>query len=427
MNNLFKYGLIFSLVLIVSACGGGNTGPAGPPGTDGTNGTNGTNSSSGSNSSGGSNSSSLAPPVPVLYTFGSSSGDALAPIALVKGLDGYLYGVTQRGGANGNGAVFKISTSGVETVIYSFGTNPDDGAGPTPMSLIQGSDGNLYGLSSYGGAHNYGFVFKVSTAGVESVIYSFDYYTNLGAYFTLGTKLTQGSDGYLYGNTEGGGSNGLGTIFQISTAGSAKVITNKTTSITDSYRNSFLMASDGFLYSTSLDSGRGGTHAIGAVYKTNITTGVDTLLYSFGTNPNDGAAPRGGLIQGSDGYLYGITQSGGMYNQGTVFKLSTTGVETVLYSFGANPGAGNSPSFGLMQGSDGYLYGTTNNVGIDNNYATIFKISTSGVYSTIYSTAWGTSGINPSSLLQTSDGYIYGVTNDGGAYNAGTVFKFKAP
>jgi hypothetical protein len=80
-----------------------------------------------------------------------------------------------------------------------------------------------------------------------------------------------------------------------------------------------------------------------------------------------------------------------------------------------------------MQGADGYLYGTTNSVGFDNNYSTIFKISTSGVYSTIYSTAWGTSGIRPGSLLQTSDGYIYGVTYDGGAYNAGTVFKFKAP
>ena len=167
---------------------------------------------------------------------------------------------------------------------------------------------------------------------------------------------------------------------------------------------------------------------------------VFTTLYSFdtlGMGPLVG--PDGALVQGSDGDFYGTTEYGGVYigptgeTYGTVFRISTNGTLTTLYSFtGGNDGAGPS---GLVQGSDGYFYGTTGGGGA-NGDGTVFKISTNGAFTTLYS--FGTiqdldgdplDGANPQTgMLQGNDGSFYGTTLSGGTKDVhigggGTIFR----
>src|ERR1039458_2345721 len=253
------------------------------------------------------------------------------PSGLVQGSDGNFYGTTENGGATnydaqtynfGYGTVFKISTNGVQTSLYSF-AGGTDGANPA-AGRVQGSDGNLYGTTQYGGTNDYGTVFKISTNGVQTSLYSFTGGTD-GANPSAG--LVQGSDGYLYGTTAQAGTNGGGTVFKISTNGA----------LTSLYSFALLWDTNGLFMGS--------------------------------------AGPATALVQGSDGNFYGTTSSGGVYmNQygdgyGTVFKITTNGMLTSLYSFGSVqdtngvPLDGRNPSAGLVQGSDGNFYGTTAQVG----------------------------------------------------------------
>jgi uncharacterized repeat protein (TIGR03803 family) len=184
-----------------------------------------------------------------------------------------------------------------------------------------------------------------------------------------GAALVQGSDGNFYGTTGGGGTNGAGTVFKIGT-------------------NQPLIS-----------------------------------LYSF-SGGSDGAEPNG-LAQGRDGNFYGTAQAGGTSNVGTVFKISTNGMLTSLYSFTGTNG-GHSPTAGLVQGSDGSFYGTTRLSGMVGQYGpgTVFKISTNGTLTNLYSFTGGLDGEFPSAgLVQGSDGSFYGTTGNSGLVGAGTVFR----
>ena len=156
------------------------------------------------------------------------------------------------------------------------------------------------------------------------------------------------------------------------------------------------------------------------------TNGVYTSLYSF-TGGNDGACPQAGLVRGSDGYFYGTTEHNenggyGEFGAGTVFRISTNGTLTSLYSFtGSNDGA--NPYAGLVQGSDGNFYGTTYGGGT-NGYGTVFKISLNGALTSLYSFTSRNDGASPQAgLVQGSDGSFYGTTVNGGQGGAGTVFR----
>ena len=144
-------------------------------------------------------------------------------------------------------------------------------------------------------------------------------------------------------------------------------------------------------------------------------------MYLF-TGTNDGGYPEAALVQGSDGNFYGTTSGGGINGYGTVFKMSITGLLTSLYSFtGANDGG--YPRAELVQGNDGSLYGTTTNGGTK-NVGTVFQISTNGAYTGLYSFTGGDDGAYPNAgLVQGSDGSFYGTTSSGGTNNSGTVFR----
>ena len=353
----------------------------------------------------------------VLYSFGTNPNDGITPVAaLVQGSDGNFYGTTFAGGSQGHGMVFKITPSGTETVLYGFGTNPDDGI-DTRSALVQGIDGNFYGATEQGGSHNRGTVFKITASGTETVLYSFGTNPNDGS--SSYAALVQGSDGNFYGMTGMGGSQGKGTVFRITPSGAETVLYSFGTNPNDGANpfEALVQGSDGNFYGTTHGGGGPGT-----VYK--ITpSGTESVLYSFGTNPNDGRAPFAGLVQGSDGSFYGTTVAGGSNNSGVVYKVTSSGTETVLYSFG-NSSDGDFPTDALVQGSDGNFYGTTTNGG-SRNAGTVFRITPSGTENVLYSF-----GTNPNdgalpfgALLQGSDGNFYGTTNGGGSQNKGTVFK----
>jgi uncharacterized repeat protein (TIGR03803 family) len=346
-----------------------------------------------------------------LYSF-TGGVDGAYPTGLVQGSDGNFYGTTFQGGANGYGTVFKISSYGVFASLYSF-TDGRDGANPI-AALIEGSDGNFYGTASQGGTgvgyNGYGTIFKISASGIFTSLFI------LGAHPSGG--LVQASDGNFYGTTAAGD----GTVFKISAAG---VFTNlyAFTGLSDGCypEGGLVQGSDGNLYGTTMEGGVGVTYSgYGTVFKIS-TNGTFTLLREF-TGGNDGANPQAGLIQGSDGDFYGTTESGGVYDDGVVFRISASGAFGAQYSFtGGNDGAG--PQAGLVQGNDGYLYGTTYSGGT-NDVGAMFKISTNGLFSKLYSFIGGSDGINPqASLTLGNDGNFYGMTEGGGANGYGVVFK----
>jgi uncharacterized repeat protein (TIGR03803 family) len=141
---------------------------------------------------------------------------------LVQGRDGNFYGTTTGGGnassscPQGCGAVFKITPLGVETVLYSFGSSPNDGQ--EPGGLILGSDGNFYGVTGGGGTNGYGTAFTITSLGVETVLYSFGSMPDDGLFPSA--PLFQGSDGNFYGTTVRGGAAEEGTVFKLTMGGS---------------------------------------------------------------------------------------------------------------------------------------------------------------------------------------------------------------
>jgi uncharacterized repeat protein (TIGR03803 family) len=384
----------------------------------------------------------------VLHDFvpGGSYADGWGPeAALVQGRDGAFYGATPHGGDTGYGVVFKFG--GDFASLIGFGANA---VGPPPApsgTLAQGSEGALYGTTRKGGSSYVGAVFKVNPNGVGyTAIYSFSPDTN--GFFPIGGLLS-GQDGWLYGTTAGGGNGvtgggpsgnpGAGTVFKLNTNGLGyTAIYRFQTNGNDGQHPSapLIQTSDGMLYGTT--SG-GGSNNVGAVFKLDSTGTSYALLYQFNTNANDGQLPDGGLIQGQDGGLYGTTRGGGNNNVGTVFKLGTDGTGyAILHHFRTDGTDGQNPEAGLAQSSEGDLYGTTRNGGI-NTVGTVFQLGTNGTgYVVLHHFSTNDNdGQNPSaSLTQASDGALYGATFYGGnsgyfvigsmSYPGfGTVFKLN--
>jgi len=351
-----------------------------------------------------------------LYSFTGSNLAAGPYGGLVQGSDGDFYGTVSKGGTNGLGTVFRITEHGVFTDLHSF--TADDGADPS--GLVQGSDGNFYGVTAARGLAGWGTVFKITATGVFTKLYSFMGGSDGGS---PRDRLVQGSDGNFYGTTYARGAYGAGTIFTITTNGIFTPLHWLTTAIEGQYPSAALMQGhDGGFYGTT---GWGGTNNHGSVFK--ITThGVFSNLYSFALT-KDAWSPNcpNGLTQGSDGHLYGTGYYGGTNGPsgyGTVFKITTNGAYTSLYSFtGGNDGS--RPYAGLMQAADGSFYGTTSWSGAYSN-GTIFKITTNGVFTILYSFTGGDDGAYPqSALVQGRDGSFYGTTSGAGGNKIGTVFR----
>jgi uncharacterized repeat protein (TIGR03803 family) len=323
------------------------------------------------------------------------------------------------------------------TFVYGFyGTN-----GVNPYApLVQGSDGNFYGTALAGGANDLGCVFQISPTGNLTNLHSFNSNSHVHEGIHPYTGLVQGRDGNFYGTTEGGGTSNNGTVFRISPVGSFTNLYSFNHSATNGFdpRAGLALGSDGNFYGTTYYGGTSTNCGGGCGTVFRITpSGNVTNLYSF--TGSDGAFPEGTLVMGSDGNFYGTTYQGGASNCGTMFRVTPTGNLTNLYSFSSLDGANPYTGPGLIQGSDGNFYGTTEYGGTSTNCGsqgcgTVFRISPSGNYSNLYSFSGSpTDGANPwAGLVQGSDGNFYGTTYQGGntnivqpwgAISDGTVFR----
>jgi uncharacterized repeat protein (TIGR03803 family) len=366
-----------------------------------------------------------------LYTF-LGGNDGSNPNILVFARDGNLYGTTGFGGIGSGGTVFRIAPDGSLTTLYSFTQNGPHGAHPVDC-LVEGSDGAIYGATS----DNCGTIFRITTNGTFKTVYDFCS-GNAGEW---PIALMQAHDGNFYGITQYGGANGNGAFFTITSGGALRTLYSFPTGSNGYYcalgdggahYPGLVQAKDGNFYVTVA---KAVLNSLGAVIR--ITSGGQTTtVHSFAPSGDDGAWPYANLVQARDGTFYGTTSGvwfGGPY--GTVFRITSDGTLTELYSFNGG-GAGGVPT-GLVEGGDGSLYGTTTQTGYTSNgviyatsYGTVFRITPNGLLTTLHSFTGANDGSNPGgALLQASDGYLYGTTTRGGAYTnqnldgLGTLFR----
>jgi uncharacterized repeat protein (TIGR03803 family) len=315
----------------------------------------------------------------VIYSFGAGPDDGQVPqSALIQGSDGNLYGTTNQGGASAasDGTVFKISPGGAYSVLYSFGSSSNDGALPG-SGVVQGADGNFYGTTAVGGAFpascsgiGCGTVFELTPQGQETVLYSFGGNDIDGE--MPQASLLLASDGNFYGTTPWGGAYKGGTVFKISPSGTYTLVYSFGATANDATNPlvPLIEGADGNFYGTTYLGGAAtctgppsdgvpaAPGACGAVFR--ITpTGAESVIYSFGSTSTDGFRPQSALVLGADGNFYGTTELGGLYGNGTVFRITASGTETVLYSFAGSPADGAFPAAPLIEGSGGKFYGTT--------------------------------------------------------------------
>jgi uncharacterized repeat protein (TIGR03803 family) len=302
------------------------------------------------------------------------------------------------------------------TNLVSF----DNTNGSDPRAgVVVGADGSFYGTAYSGGAGSLGTVFKVTPQAAFSQLFSFAF-TN-GGYPVAGLEL--GEDGGLYGTAAIGGSNSAGTVFRCDTNGTMTTLYSFGFNGTngDSPYAGLVQASDGSFYGSTYE---GGTNGCGTLFRL-TTNGTLTTVHLF-TGANDGANPYAGLILASDGAFYGTTSAGGASGLGTIFTLTTNGAFSTILSFGNTNGA--NPQAALIQSADGSFYGTTAHGGAYTNqfgvgYGTVFKLTTNGTLTTLVSFN-GTNGATPqAAMLMGSDGSLYGTTANGGVEGSGTVFR----
>jgi uncharacterized repeat protein (TIGR03803 family) len=382
--------------------------------------------------------------------------DGAGPGPLMQATDGNLYGGTSEGGnvnpnvcyGNGCGTLFNITTSGTLTTLVDFDSVDGFGAG----ALVQGTDGNFYGTTTAGGGNSFcngigcGTVFKFSPTGTLTTLYIFCSQSNCGDGALPYGALVQGTDGNFYGTTEFGGANsncpdycsGYGSVFKITPTGTLTTLYNFCTqsNCADGWGpvGGLIQATDGNFYGTT-GAGGNSVNGVGTVFK--ITpSGTLTTLYSFPCLATaiacpGGAGVSGALVQGTDGNFYGVTTDGGANGEsnplpgtsgGTVFKITPTGALTTLYSFCAQSDCadGTMPVAGLIQATDGNFYGTTGWGGAYSTctdacgVGTVFEITPSGTLTTLHSFN-GADGARPGALVQDTDGNLYGT--------GGTIFS----
>jgi len=333
---------------------------------------------------------------------------------LIEGSDGMLYGTTYIGGASGSGTVYKMDFSGAVTTLYSF--SGTDGSAPR-APLLRANDGRFYGTTSFGGRNSKGTLFRMDSSGAVTIIHFFDGPDSKNPQ----AGLMQATDGNFYGTTyAGGGILSRGTVFRLDSAGAIKTLFE----LGGAGRPvaGLMQATGGKLYGTT---SLGGTNNRGTVFELDDAATFMTTLYSFRGQPLDGATPQAGLIQGSDESFYGTTYRGGLADKGTIFKIDAAGAVTLLHSCLGAPVDGANPRSELLRASDGQFYGTTFSGGVADK-GTIFKMNSDGIVTVLKSFA-GSDGANPiAELIQTAAGKFYGTTSAGGAAEKGSIFKMDS-
>jgi len=356
-----------------------------------------------------------------LFSFNGSNG-AVPEGRLVQGADGSLYGTTIGGGTNnlatgGDGTVFRFSTNGVlTTLVFLDSTN---GSNPQAGLLLAG-DGNFYGTAMYGGANYCGIVFKLSADGAFSTFHSF---ASPEAVYANG--LVEGPEGAFYGTGYWGGTNGgYGAAFKIAADGTPTPLVSFGGTNGANPQCPLCWGGDGNFYGTTV---AGGTNSdAGTIFRLAPDGTLTTLFCFAGTN---GSAPLASPVRTADGCLYGTTSAGGAgpdntpIGNGTIYRLAPDGTFTTLVVFDNTNGALSSFS-GLLLAADGYFYGTTDRGGAFQR-GTVFRMSTNGVLTTLVSFGPNDGSAPAAGLVEAADGSFYGATMFGGEYEQGTIFRLS--
>jgi uncharacterized repeat protein (TIGR03803 family) len=361
----------------------------------------------------------------VLHVFTGAEG--FGPEAgLVQDGSGNLYGTTEAGGADWGGVVFEVDASGIETVLHSFTGYSGTGDGATPDdTLVRDNAGNLYGTTSYGGLNrcygSCGVVFKIDSAGTETILHSFAGGPTDGCNPWGG--LIRDDAGNLYGTTSFCGSSGWGTVWKLDKNGKETILHNFQ-GTDGGYPNSgnLLMDKEGNLYGVTQRGG--GSANEGVVYKL-TKRGRLTVLHRFtGHGTPDGCFPIGTLAIDAQGSLYGATGACGGYGYGIVWKLDKNRRETILHTFLWSASDGAYPFGGVVLDSQGNLYGTTGRGGPGDGGGIVYKLSRDGTMTLLHTFSF-TDGYYPhGELVRDANGGLYGTCALGGD-NGGTVWSLK--
>jgi uncharacterized repeat protein (TIGR03803 family) len=304
--------------------------------------------SGGANSAGGIYVVTPAGTLTTIYSFPGSYVGCQAGLAL--GNDGNFYGDCFGHGTFGYGLLYKVTPAGVYTELHDFSNTGGDGGQPNGPP-VAAKDGNLYGTTQLGGANGNGTIYKIAPNGAVTIFYSF-----LGGAggSTPNASLIQGTDGNLYGSTSAGGTNGSGTIFKITTKGKLTVLHAFNFTDGTAPDSALVQGTDGNFYGATF---QGGTNNFGVVFKI-TASGKFTLLHNFDVN-TDGSYCFAAMVQGTDGNFYGTTNDY-QSTQDTIYKVSLKGVYSVVYQFdGTSSTLGFSPANALVQNTNGLLYGAT--------------------------------------------------------------------
>jgi uncharacterized repeat protein (TIGR03803 family) len=378
-----------------------------------------------------------APSERVAYNFVPATG--YGPTGVIRDSAGNLYVANDNGGSNqsctnGCGNILKVNPSGQGTELYAFPSGTENG-GPAPTGLIMDAEGNLYGATAFGGPTAIGSIFKLTSSGVESTLYSFPN-TTRGRYPSGNLAMDLARN--LYGVTSEGGIScaapGCGVIYEVSPSGSQKVLYEFTGGanggapfygpLRDSAGNLYGTTPGGGDLSCSLNLGEG----CGTVWKLD-TAGNFSVLYSF-TGTTDGAVPYAGLVMDFSGNLYGDASGGGdlscspPFGCGTVFEINSSGNFSVLHTFSGGAADGQFPYTTLLRDSAGNLYGTTEEGGDQScslfgstGCGVVFKLTASGTETIQHAFTGGTTdGAIPQyyPLVSDGNGNLYGTTQSGG-------------
>jgi uncharacterized repeat protein (TIGR03803 family) len=366
-----------------------------------------------------------------LYNFTGNSDGSVPEAGVIQDPSGNLFGTTYYGGDVSNcgprlgcGVVYEVNTAGTETVLHSFTGYPSDGAYPA-APVARDKSGNLYGTTQEGGTGDCGggsgcgTVFKIDTAGNETVLYSFTGKSD-GCYPEQG--LVVETSGTLIGTTWECGATGDGTIFKIDSAGNFTVLYGFDGLHGESPQLGHLtMDTSGNLYGVTTE---GGAHKNGALYKLS-KSGTLTVLHSFAGGKSDGCTPYGTVMRDTAGNLYGTTYGCGAKGEGTIWEVSKTGEETILHSFAGTTTDGCFPLAGVAQDSQGNLYGVTSQCGGKASDGALYELSAKGKLTLLLSFYWPNGADPIGEVLRTSNGTLFGTTCLGGSSGYyGTVWSY---
>ena len=398
-------------------------------------------------------------PAPALSTIMALSASR-ATSEPVVGTDGALYGAASVSSSTTGGLIYRVTPDGSDVkTLYQLALTD----GYTPQGgLSLGADGLLYGTTRLGNVTDIssaGTVYRLAQDGSGfATLHRFASYTttnvradpiNTDGAFPE-SQLVEGSDGYLYGVTRAGGANGSGTVFKVARDGSDFASLHPFAAITSAATASVVVnadgaypvgalveGADGYFYGVT---GQGGANGNGTVYRLRFDGSGFQALHVFSTTTTDsatslpvnadGAIPQSGLVDGGDGLFYGVTSVGGTLGHGTIYAISPDGsVFTTLHDFDGNNGS--RPLGALLLGKDGKLYGTTagggtSTSGSPTTFGTLFSVARDGTGFARHYSFDGTQGANPvGRLVQLSDDVFVGVTTSAGQCSYGTLYRFS--